>query len=353
VIRLFAALFLLMPASQAATTLPCERSGELEFICGMDKPEDLARIPATRWLIASGFASGAGLKLIDTNARSAKFWYRDTTRSAPGKRRFPDCDRAPDAASFNVQGISLRAGRSHQHTLYATNHGGRESIEVFAIDASRDEPELTWRGCVLMPDGTAANSVAAYSDGTILATVLTHPGTTITDFVRGGVTGGVYEWTPATKQFRLLPGTQLPGNNGLETARDDSGFFVVAFGWRSVLAYPRDLSTPARRVEAPGFMPDNIHWDGERLILAGMQYDEPACGGTRQIVNGEADGMRCHRGYTVAQLDPISLTLRTIAYAGPNERFNGVSAAVVIGTQLWLGSYQSDRMAVRDLSDQR
>ena len=317
----------------------------------MERPEDLARIPGTRWLIASGFASGAGLKLIDTSARMARFWYRDTTRNASDTRRFPDCTQRPDVASFNVQGISLRAGPNRQHTLYATNHGGRESIEVFAVDASRDEPALTWLGCVLMPNGTAANSVATYSDGTILATVLTHPGTTITEFVRGGVTGGVYEWSPVTQQFRLLPGTQLPGNNGLETARDDSGFFVVAFGWRSVLAYPRDLSTPARRVEAPGFMPDNIHWDDDRLILAGMQYDEPACGGTRKIVAGEADGMRCHRGYTVAELDPTSLTWRTIAYAGPNERFNGVSAAVVMGSQLWLGSYQADRVAIRELRE--
>jgi hypothetical protein len=346
------ALLLLLPSvSQAATAQgdSCERSDDLEFICGIERPEDLARIPGTQWLIASGFASGAGLKLIDTNTRSAKLWYHDGTRSTPDAQRFPDCARAPDVGSFNVQGISLRAGREHQHTLYVTNHGGRESIEIFSIDASLNEPQLTWLGCVPMPTGTAANSVATYSDGTILATVLTHPGTTITDFVRGGVTGGVYEWSPATKMFRLLPGTQLPGNNGIETARDDSGFFVVAFGWRSVLAYPRDLSTPARRIEAPGFMPDNIHWDEGRLILAGMQYDEPACGGTRKIVNGAADGMGCHRGYTVAELDPVTLGFKTIAYSGPNASFNGVSAAVVVGSTLWLGSYQADRVASRKL----
>lgn len=346
------ALLLLLPCAFHAATAQeqsCERSGDLDFVCGIERPEDLARIPGTRWLIASGFAPGAGLKLIDTKTRAARPWYREESHTRPDMKRFPDCATPPDFESFNVQGISLRAGLQGRHTLYATNHGGRETIEVFAIDARPNEPELTWIGCVAMPSGTAANSVATYSDGTILATVLTHPGTTITDFVRGGATGGVYEWSPVTKEFRLLPGTQLPGNNGLETARDDSGFFVVAFGWRSVLAFPRHLTTPARRVEAHGFMPDNLHWDDARLILAGMQYDEPACGGTRKIVNGEADGMRCHRGYTVAELDPVSLTLRIVAYSGPNERFNGVSAAVVIDDQLWLGSYQSDRIAIRTL----
>jgi hypothetical protein len=350
----FALGFVLLLTSQAFAAaeprpLPgCESDGELHFVCGLKQPEDLARIPGTRWLIASGFSQGAGLKLIDTAQRTVEPWYTPATRQARSAA-YGDCAMPPDPALFNTQGISLRAGKNQRHTLYVTNHGGRESVEIFSIDTRRDTPALTWNGCVLLPDGTAANSVATYSDGTILITVLTHPGTSITDFVRGGVTGGVYEWRSSAPQFRLLPGTQLPGNNGLETARDDSGFYVVAFGWRSVLAFPRDLATPARRVEMSGFMPDNIHWDGERLILAGMQYDEPACGGVRKIIDGIADGMRCHRGYTVAQLNPIDMSMRLIAYAGPNASFNGVSAAVVVEDELWLGSYQADRVAIRKL----
>jgi hypothetical protein len=347
--------FVLLLASHAPTAAElqpashCEHSGELSFVCGLKQPEDLARIPDTRWLIASGFAKGSGLKLIDTDRRTSEFLYTSATAHERAPQRYTDCTEPPDSTLFNTQGISLRAGPNQQHTLYVTNHGGRETVEIFTIDARQHKPALLWNGCVLLPNGTAANSVASYADGTILITVLTHPGTTITDFVRGGATGGVYEWTPTTRSFRLLPGTQLPGNNGLETAPDDSGFYVVAFGWRSVLVFPRDLSTPARRIEAPGFMPDNIHWDSGRLILAGMQYDEPACGGVRKIIDGTADAMRCHRGYTVAQLNPSDLRFDLIAYAGPNAEFNGVSAAVVIDDELWLGSYQEDRVAVRKL----
>ena len=353
--RRFAFCLLLLLASHASTaaepetSAPCDRSSELEFVCGLKQPEDLARIPGTRWLIASGFASGSGLKLIDTARRTFEFWYTSSTSQRRLPDRYADCAQPPDPSLFNTQGISLRAGPNQQHTLYVTNHGGRESVEIFTVDAREEKPALIWNGCVSLQNGLAANSVASYSDGTILVTVLTHPGTTITDFVRGGVTGGVYEWTPTTKSFRLLSGTQLPGNNGLETAPDDSGFYVVAFGWRSVLVFPRDLATPARRVEAPGFMPDNIHWNSGRLILAGMQYDEPACGGVRKMIDGTADTMRCHRGYTVAQLNPLDLSFRVVAYAGPNANFNGVSAAVIIDDELWLGSYQDDRVAVREL----
>jgi hypothetical protein len=245
----------------------------------------------------------------------------------------------------------LRTIAVNKHRLYVVNHGGRESIEVFEVDTREDQPRLSWIGCVLMPNAIAANSVATYSDGTILASVLTHPGTTITDFVRGRITGAVYEWRPDARSFELLKGTELPGNNGLETSPDDGGFYVVAFGWRSVVAFSRaDASKPLWRAQAPGFMPDNIHWMDGRLVLAGMQFDEPACGGLRKIVDGKADDMRCHRGYTVAQLDPATKEFSVLAYDAPDPVFNGVSAAWVVDAYLWLASYQSDRIAVRKLS---
>lgn len=319
---------------------------------GAERPEDVARIPDTRWLVFSGFSSGAGLKLVDSAARTMRTWYSGGPGELqPDRSAFPRCPSPPLVESFNAQGISLRTIAPGKHRLYVVNHGGRESIEVFAIDSAEDMPTLSWIGCVPMPNGIAANSVASYSDGTILASVLTHPGTTITDFVRGGITGGVYEWRPGAASFELLKGTELPGNNGLETFPDDRGFYVIAFGWRSVVAYSRaDTTKPLWQAQAPGFMPDNIHWSDGRLVLAGMQFDEPACGGLRKIVAGKADDMRCHRGYTVAELDPEALEFNVLAYGQPDPLFNGVSAALVVGSDLWLASYQADRIAVRRLS---
>lgn len=329
----------------------CPPTDRHAFICGAPRPEDLARIPNTPWLIFSGFTDGAGLKLVDTRSRTLRRVY-DAMPEQLGwdRERFPNCTSPPDPSVFNTQGLSLRTVRNSQHDLYVVNHGGRESIEVFRIEAAQEQPRIRWIGCVLMPTATPANSVATYSDGTILASVLAHPGTSITDFVRGDSTGGVYQWQPGTSEFRLLPGTRLPGNNGIETSLDDREFYVVAFGWRAVIVYSRfDPSRPLRKATAPGFMPDNIHWDGSRLILAGMQYDEPACGGTRKIIEGKADDMRCHRGYVVAEMNPNTLEFTTIAYAEPNFAFNGVSAARIVGDELWLAAYQGDRIAVRRL----
>lgn len=350
----YAILIAALSLCAACTTQPiqeCEPSDGHSFLCGAQRPEDLARIPDTRWLVFSGFTDGAGLKLVDTRTRTMRRWYTgESAQLAFDRQRFGSCPSSPDPTLLNTQGLSLRTVAEAQHDLYVVNHGGRESIEVFRIDSARDEPQIRWIGCIEMPAATPANSVATYSDGTVLASVLTHPGTSITDFVRGNATGGVYEWRPGAAAFQLLPGTRLPGNNGIETSADDREFYVVAFGWHAVLIYARDdTSQPLRKAIAPGFMPDNIHWDGSRLILAGMQYDEPACGGIRKIVDGKADDMRCHRGYTVAALDPQTLEFTVIAYATPNAGFNGVSAARIVGSELWLAAYQGERIAVRAL----
>lgn len=359
-----AACLLLAPLSHAAPLpvlvdrpQPSEGSGcpspsGFKLVCGQAHPEDMAQIGDTRWVITSGFSPGAGIALLDTKAHNFTHVYTRTADQVhPDRQRFPGCPSAPDPKLFNAQGISLRSRGLGQYTLYVVNHGGRNSIEVFDVDGRPDVPTLTWRGCLDLPAKLAAiNAVATYSDGTILFTVLVHPGDTYADFVEGKNTGGVYEWKPGESGYKLLPGTGLPGNNGLETAADDSGFFVVAFGRHAILRYSRtNPSAPPVQAVAPGFMPDNIHWDHGRLLTAGMKYDEPACGGTRKVVDGKADAMLCHRGTVVAELDPETMKFDIVAYASPDPVFNGASTAILIGDQLWVGSYQSDCVAYRSL----
>lgn len=331
----------------------CEPEGSLSYICGADKPEDLAGIPGSEWIVASGFAPGSGLKLVNVRTHALRRWFTaQPEQVAPQPERFADCAAPPPPDVFNARGISFRQRRPGEGELYVVNHGGRESIEVFGVAWGTPDapPRLSWRGCLMMPPGHVGNAVAAYADGTVLVTVLTRPGTTITDFVRGQKTGVVLERAPGARQFAAIPGTELEGDNGLETSPSDDGFYVVAFGTRQIVRFDRGNTTgPRWSVTAPEFMPDNIHGQGDRLLAAGMVHDEPACGGVRQIVNGAADTMTCHRGYVAALLDPATRSWSVVAQGPPAPSFNGVSSALVAGGQVWLGSYQADRLAVRSI----
>ncbi len=348
-------------------TTACAPTNGLNFVCGAQNPEDLAPIPGTRWLIASGMKEGAGLKLVDTEAKTARpFYTGSAAQQRPDTRLFPNCPAPPDASTFNAHGLYLRRARAPGlYLLYVVSHAPLETIQVFAVDVRTADPSLTWTGCVPMPEGNmaytnvgtqasssrvAANSVAAFSDGTIIATVPQRPGSTNAQRLRGESTGDVVEWKPGTDSFRVVPGTQLAGNNGIEISLDEREFYVVSFGTHTVVVFSRqDPRTPLRQSQAPGFMPDNLRWSGDRLIGAGPMYDEPACGGTRLAVVDNPVLTSCHRGYVIAQLDPRTLVWTVLAYAVPNPNIAVVSTGVVMGDTLWIGAANSEGIGYQPL----
>src|SRR5579863_6806122 len=127
----------------AAAEKGCAPIGDLHFICGPHHPEDLVLIPGTQWILVSGMGGalpgsppGPG-DLYLLNAAD-KRWHSIAQASLAAVNRndrlYGDCP-APDPAQFLSHGLALRAGSHGQHTLYVVNHGGRESVEVFAVDA--------------------------------------------------------------------------------------------------------------------------------------------------------------------------------------------------------------------------
>ena len=335
------------PAEGAATAAAdCAPEGGLAFVCGLQNPEDLVPVPGTRWLLASGMAAGAGLNAIDTQAKTARSLFASGL-PAMADPRYASCPAPLDPQVANLHGLSLRSSGQGRYTLYATNHGGRESIEIFAIDVRDEGPAATWIGCVPMPDALAANSVAAFTDGTILATVLTMPGRTFEDLFAQRPTGAVFMWEPGTPAFRQLPGTELPGNNGIETAANDQEFFVAASGSKQIVAFSRrDTSAPLRTAQLTEFAPDNVRLiDGNRLITAGMIDDEPACGGAPKT----AAGIQCSRGYIVDLIDPQTMTVTELARGPRTPAFSGHAIAIPVGNDLWLGSFNANRVAYRTI----
>ncbi len=323
----------------------CAPSGGLNFICGLQAPEDLVLVPNTRWLIASGMMPGSGLHLIDTQAKTARnLFAAGAAPTNPDKVKFGSCPGPLDAKQANLHGLSLRQAQTGHYTLYATNHGGRESIEVFDVDARNTTPAATWTGCVLMPNNWAANSVAVFGDGAIVATVLVLPGKTFQDVWAGRNTGVVVMWTPGSKDFKTLAGTELPGNNGIETSADGREFYVVSTGLKRVVAYSRaDPSKPLRFAQLKEFGPDNVRFVGDKLYTAGIIDNEAACGGAPK----SPEDIQCPRGWVVDAIDPKTMAVSEVARGPRAAPYTGTATAIPVGGNLWLSSFNVDRIAYR------
>jgi len=335
----------------AQSAAGCGTSGGLNFICGVQAAEDLVLVPGTRWLIASGMTAGSGLHLIDTQSKTARSLFGPAvSNSRADKTRFANCPGPLDPKQAVLHGLSLRPSQSGLYTLYATNHGGRESVEVFEVDARPATPSAVWTGCLLLPDKLAVNSVAAFSDGALVATVLTLPGKTFEDVWAGRNTGVVLMWTPGSKEFRRLAGTELPGNNGIETSADNQEFFVVSTGLKRIVAFSRaNPSKPLRSAQLKEFAPDNVRLVGDRLITVGMIDDERSCGGAPK----KPADIQCPRGWIADSIDPKTMAIAEIARGPAAPPYTGSATAMPVGDTLWLSSFTADRVAYRALKGSR
>ena len=323
---------------------PCAPSGEVTYVCGPKNPEDLVLVPGTQWIVSSGMAEGAGFYLVDSKAGS----FSALAFTAQHDPAFASCATPPTAQTLNTHGLSIRAAGANRARLYVVGHGGREAVEVFDVDATGARPTLTWRGCVLMPEGLAANSVASFADGSIVATVLFMPGTTFADaIVALKPTGAVFEWSPGKPSFELVRGTELPANNGIETSADGREIYVASSGLQTIVAFSH--SNPARQLRTTrplGFTPDNVHLapDG-RLVTAGMANDVPECGGAPGAEHDIEKLSRCPRPTIAVAIDPATMQDTVIATTSATPAFSNATMVLPVGREAWIGTFSGDRIA--------
>lgn len=345
-------LLLCIGAAQAGDN-DCEAAGAYDFVCGPINAEDLVRVPGTKWIIASGMAPGASITLIDSQQKSWSDLYpADSPRAVQDMETFGACPGSPDPNNFISHGLNIRAGKNGHSTLYVVGHGGREAIEVFDVDASGVKPVLTWTGCVMTPENMAINSVASFSDGSLVATIPLQTGRNITEAIGGALTGGVYQWSPGDSGFEMIQGTELPYANGIEVSIDEQEIYVAVSGGFNVIAYSR--SNPARQLRTTqplSFVPDNLHMDNDgRLVTAGLIIDDPVCG---NLAGGEAFDLEkfasCPRPFVVRAIDPQTMEGTDIATSAAIEKFSNITMGLQVGDDVWIGTFTGDRIAYRSL----
>jgi hypothetical protein len=309
----------------------CSPSGDLNFVCGVSNVEDFLPVEGGRWLVAGSYKQGsAGLYLIDTAAKTAS--PVALSISPKPDPIYAGCS-APDLKGLTTHGLDVSEGRGRPTTVFAINHGGRESVEVFHLNPAKGSAE--WVGCVILPPGTSGNSIAHLSKGAFAVTKFldTRDKQSFQHVMAGEINGVVYLWTPG-KGFSEVPGTQLSGDNGVAASPDGKWLFVNAYGSREIYRVP--LSGQGERSSVKvDFNPDNLRWapDGKLFV-------------TGQFINPQSPPGARH-GWATVRLDPQTMKTTAVVKEPGLPEFDDATSAVQVGDTLWFGTFRGDRVAYR------
>jgi hypothetical protein len=338
------ALIGLLAVACSNEQVACDPVGDLEFVCGPVNAEDLVLAPGTDYILSSGMSAGGGFYLVNTTKGDWDPLGFDVRHDMD---TFADCPAPPTTDEFETHGLNIRTVSDDMAMLYVVGHGAREAIEVFEVDTGGRRPELSWVGCVLMPDELAANSVASFADGSIVATVLFMPGMTFADaVVEKQPTGGVYKWSPGDAGFTLLAGSELPANNGIEVSADGSEIYVASSGYQTVVKYSN--TNPVRFLGATRQLPitpDNVHMGPNGMLLtAGMANDVPECGGPPGPQHDIAILSACPRGTIAIEIDPATMEDRILVETPAVDVFSNATMVLTKDGEYWVGTFSGNRI---------
>jgi hypothetical protein len=322
----------------------CSAVGNVKFICGIVSPEDLVAVPGTAWVVASGYVGGAVHLINALDDTSVQVFPTAMPRLRPDRRAYPSCPGPLDPnekEKFSAHGLNVRLGRNGVHTMYVVHHGFRESIEVFEIDAKPRTPALTWVGCILTPDTAIFNAVAPLPDGGLVATNPYRRGDPDANkrSLAGLDTGEVMEWHQGDG-WKIIPGSEGPGPNGLEVSKDGEWLYVNLFPTARVIRLSR-RQTPIRKdVVELSFHPDNIRWQADGSLLTTGTY-APTLARLSECVR-----VKCtDASAKVARIDPQTLKVQEIIDFRSDDNFFGATVALRVSKEIWIGSFRGDRIA--------
>ena len=306
----------------------CEPVGEIQFICGLISPEDLAILPGSEWIIASGNREGGRIHLVNVREKTTTVLFPTSGQvERLDTTTYPTCPGPLDPEeqqAFRAHGLYLKPGQGAVHSLYVVHHGTRESVEVFEVDAQATPPALTWVGCAPALSTMRLNAVVALPEGGLAAT--------------SGSTGDVWEWQTGTGWTRV-PGSEGTAPNGLEISKDGRWMYIAGWSEEKVTRLSRGQTPVQKDIIALGFRPDNLRMspDGSILFAAGhTDKDGRSITEPREPLRETSN---------VAKIEPQTLEVRRIFQHPAMEGFVASTTATPIGNDVWLGSQRGDRIA--------
>ncbi len=324
----------------------CEAQGGVEPFCGFSNPEDLAYFAPTGNLIASQFGSldgsrpGSLVSFFPDDPRPS-ILYPEAKADAPelgwGNA---DCPGPPGAA-FSPHGLDLIQRGDGRHALLVINHGEREAVEYFEVDAGVDGAvRLNWRGCVILPEPLLLNDLVALTDGGFWATHMYPRDAAISSILKamfGTDTGWVVEWRPASG-FAEVPGTRAPMPNGIARCAEERRVYLNAYFGGEVRLIDVESGEVLARVDVP--RPDNLTWAADgRLLVASHRSGLRQIAGCREAAVGT-----CAVAFSILALDSGDLTPEVLLERDDLPT-GAVSVALQVNEHIWLGTFAGDRVA--------
>jgi hypothetical protein len=334
--------------SKDSVIVSCEPLGELEPVCGLQAPEDIAVIPGERFLLLSQFGGmegeGSGnIALFDTTDRSVAVLF-------PIVREDEQTEVWGDGSCASAPGDEFSPHGTHLHQLsdgrwrYAVvNHGGREAVELFEL-TSLQQPQLQWRGCVSPTENTIMNDVVGLANGDLVYTRM-FPADDSMAMIKSFVglnTGEVWRWS-GESGLKALPETEGAMPNGIEISADERHVFINRYMNQEVHKYDLEQmkvvgSAAVPNVDNSAWSPDGKLWLASHVAGIG---DTMAC--------FESQPATCGAEFEIVALDPETMEVEMV-FQHQGAPMGAATVAVAAGDKVYLGSYTGDRLLIAPLS---
>jgi hypothetical protein len=316
----------------------CSQAQPLGSVCGFENPEDVDFSPPARLLVASQFrifGHGGWLAgLTPGGSTPRRLWPTSGSRfERDGAHGDPAC-APPEVALFHPHGIFVDT----RNELYVVNHGGRDSIEIFAIVGDGDAAALAWRGCMVLPPATSGNDVAVGPDGTVVVSNYASSVGSLLDNVKIGfglVTGDVLMWRSGSG-WSHVPGTAASAANGVALSPDGRTLFYAETGARRFVRTGLDGSGRAE-VAVPGG-PDNLSWTSRGTLYLASHTSNTA-------FLGCLFGAACRSPWVLLEIEPDDMRV-DVVLTHDGAVVGAVASARQVGPLVYLGAVFGDRIGV-------
>ncbi len=331
------ALLAVAGCSDPAAINDCQSSAQLDVICGFAKPEDLAALPDTEWLLISELGNGPdpGHVVAFNPAEQQVVRMQAANPARAPDSTFPICGAPPE--KLKPRGFHLSRA-ADQDQLLIVNATETVRIERYRVIPG-PVPGLLWEGCVVVPDHLTPNDVAAMPDGGFVISHMYTPPRTRLVTVRLLLrldTGYAARWRPQDGWQKVV-GTDAAFPNGIETDPAGRVFVAATYGQHLTAVDPDGRR---RRVGLP-IQPDNLTWSPDGRLIAAGHTGTPYFG-TRGCA--QLGSTSCAFPFAVAAIDPATLEVETI-YAHSENLIPGASVALVHNNLLYLGTFFGDRIS--------